>query len=55
VTDWDRYVAEITADPIWDQYPEAIPTVSTRTRIAVVSITAAFWAALLAGIWLALQ
>jgi hypothetical protein len=50
-SDWDRYVAEVTADPIWDQYPEAVPTVSTRTRVVVVLISVVFWSILMAGIW----
>jgi hypothetical protein len=65
MTDWEAYCDEpMAGDPMdhgWDQYPiwqqdiEACPTVSTRTRVAIVAISVAMWSLMLAGIWVALQ
>jgi hypothetical protein len=66
MTDWEAYCDELMAgDPMdhgWDEYPiwdwnqyDDVPTVSTRTRVAIVAISVAMWGLLLAGIWVALQ
>jgi hypothetical protein len=48
---------ELDKLPIWDwqQYPDDVPVVSTRTRIAIVAITATMWSLMLGGIWVVLQ
>jgi hypothetical protein len=48
---------ELDKLPIWDwnQYPDDVPVVSPRTRIAIVTIVAAMYTVFLACIWVALQ
>jgi hypothetical protein len=50
-------IDELDKLPIWDwnQYPDDVPVVSPRTRIAIVAIIVVLWSLMLGGIWVALQ